>query len=596
MSPTHRYRRSLHYLIGAAFILAFLGQGLFFISSKSQTADEAVHLGAGYSYLATGDFRLNSEHPPLIKVLCALPVYLWYRLPFEPEVDQWSNAAQGLIGIDFLYDSPVHADMILSLARLPNLLLGACLVAVIGLWSFRIWGSAACLLSMGLAAFDPNLVAHSSLVTTDLGGAVFMCLTLYTLWEYSQRATWGRLAAFGLALGCAFAAKYSSVFLLAILAAVIGGLLLTGKGISLPGYDRHRIRATTVPSVAQLAHSMAFIATAAVISAFVVWATYAFGDITVWWHGVQDVLAHQEQGHEAYLLGQYSRTGWPYYFLVAFLIKTPVGSLVAIFASWLFLWKGSEWSGREALFLILPVYLIFAATAEAQINIGLRHILQAYPLLFVAAGRITTFRTRCVWQVPVACVALVVATMGSSLWAAPHYLAYFNESVGGSLNGQYYLSDSNIDWGQDLMALKKYIEREGVSMIYLSYFGDAPPERRGIHYQYLPAFGPRIPPPDDLIPADADRQLLAISLFNLYGVAFEDKSIYRWLRQRHPTATIGYSIHVYDITNDATAHLQLAEVYRKRGLRNYVVPELRKAIAIDPVNKAALTRLVDARE
>ena len=99
-----------------------------------------------------------------------------------------------------------------------------------------------------------------------------------------------------------------------------------------------------------------------------------------------------------------------------------------------------------------------------------------------------------------------------------------------------------------------------------------------------------------MVPADTDRQLLAISLFNLYGVAFDDKSIYRWLRQRHPIATIGYSIHIYDITNDATAHLQLAEVYRKRGLRNYVVPELRKAIGIDPINKDALTRLVDAGE
>ena len=134
---------------------------------------------------------------------------------------------------------------------------------------------------MGLAAFDPNLIAHSSLVTTDLGGAMFMCLTLYTLWEYSQGATWGWLAAFGLALGCAFAAKYSSVFLVAILAAVIGGLLLTGNGVSLPGHDRHRIRATNVLCVAQFGQSMVFVAIAAVISAFVVSATYAFGDITV---------------------------------------------------------------------------------------------------------------------------------------------------------------------------------------------------------------------------------------------------------------------------------------------------------------------------
>ena len=94
VSPTHWYQRNLHCLVGATFILAFLGQGLFFISSKSQTADEAVHLGAGYSYLATGDFRLNPEHPPLIKILCALPDYLWYRLPFEPHLTQTNGALQ----------------------------------------------------------------------------------------------------------------------------------------------------------------------------------------------------------------------------------------------------------------------------------------------------------------------------------------------------------------------------------------------------------------------------------------------------------------------------------------------------------------------
>jgi len=171
-------------VVGMFLLLSFLGQGFVFISENSPIYDEAIHLTAGYSYLARREFRLELQNPPLIKILSALPVYLGYRLPFNPDPEQWRRGADWLIGQDFLYRSSLPADRILALGRIPNLFLGAALVLLIGWWAYRLWGQSAAVVGMALAALEPNLVAHSSLVTTDLGAALFTFLTLYLLWEY----------------------------------------------------------------------------------------------------------------------------------------------------------------------------------------------------------------------------------------------------------------------------------------------------------------------------------------------------------------------------------------------------------------------------
>ncbi len=176
------------------FSLPFVAQGLFFIWANSQTIDEATHLAAGYSYLATNDFRLDPEHPPLIKELQAVPLFFIYQLPFQPDSRQWRDADSYRIGQDFVYKSRIPADQILLLSRLPNLLLGVLLVALIGWWAYRLWGMLAAVLAMALACFEPNLIAHSSLVTTDIGVTLFVFLALYLLWEYQNLPTWKPLS------------------------------------------------------------------------------------------------------------------------------------------------------------------------------------------------------------------------------------------------------------------------------------------------------------------------------------------------------------------------------------------------------------------
>ena len=115
-------------------------------------------------------------------------------------------------------------------------------------------------------------------------------------------------------------------------------------------------------------------------------------------------------------------------------------------------------------------------------------------------------------------------------------------------------------------------------MVYLSYFGTAPPQSYGLRYQSLPGFfDPLQEPSLDLLPMHSERELLAISVTNLQGTYLSDPSLYAWLRARSPIARIGWSIHVYDLTGDAAAHRRLAEIYRRAGMKERAELEQERA-------------------
>ena len=546
--------------LGAIFLLLlFVAQGIFFIRANSQTIDEAMHLAAGYSYLAKRDFRIEPQNPPLIKELLALPLFLAYRLPFNPDPQQWRDADGYSIGQDLLYKSTIPADQMLAWSRLPNLLFGVLLVALTGWWAYRLWGNRAALLAMALAAFEPNLVAHSSLVTTDIGVTLFIFLTVYLFWEYVNRPTWTFLVGTGISTGMALVAKYSAVLLIPIIALIVAASLLTGSKPAVPlpkTWNPNKPRHKLLQAAAVLSLIL-FVALLTIPPA------YLFQGFQPWLSGFHQFLTLSQEGLPAFFFGEYSWHNWWGYFPLAFLIKTPVGSLVLVTISLVFYRSGSPLGYRQALFLVLPVTLIFLAMTQAKTNIGLRHILPVYPFLFVLASRTATLHLRrpslalLLIGIPLACTAI------SSLRIAPHQLAYFNESVGGPEQGYRYLSDSNLDWGQDLKGLKAYMDKEKLPIIYLSYFGTAPPSYYGIRYQDVASKGTLGPPPPEKVPADAPRKILAISAYNLQDVSKADNPLFRWLWTRRPIAKIGYSIFVYDLTNDQEGIIKLEEIYVK---------------------------------
>src|SRR5262249_41698115 len=298
------------------------------------------------------------------------------------------------IGHDLLYKSIISADQMLAWSRFTNLFLGVLLVALIGWWAYRLWGSLAAMVAMALASLEPNLVAHSALVTTDLGVALFIFLAVYLLWEYLQLPTWGRLAAVGVSTGLALASKFSALFLVAALSLILALLIITGEPCALPANKTRIDRWAKIAQVGTLFLIVLFVAFLTVVP------VYFFQGIGAWMTGLREFLAHADTGHLSFLLGNYSYQGWWNYFGIAFLIKTPVGSLLLIAASLVFYRVGKPLQRRDAILLLIAPTLIFIATTQAKVNIGLRHILPVYPFLFVLASRLATVRLRREWGVP----------------------------------------------------------------------------------------------------------------------------------------------------------------------------------------------------
>ncbi|HWO41709.1 MAG TPA: phospholipid carrier-dependent glycosyltransferase [Candidatus Eisenbacteria bacterium] len=546
---------------GLILLFVFLAQGIIFIRANSPTYDEPMHLAAGYSYLATRDFRLEPQNPPFIKAVLALPIFFIYDLPFAADPQQWRDASEFFIGQDFLYHAALPADHMLFLSRLANLWLGALTVALVGWWSYRLWGDRAAILGLALAALEPNLVAHSSLVTTDVGATLFIFLSVYLLWEYLGSPRWWFLIGTGMAAGMALVSKFSAILLLPILALIV---------VLCCFFNEKRLHLLPAGGHASLWHGV--LEPVAVFFLIVFFAllmippAYLFQGFQPWISGFYSFLTLARVGQPAFFLGEHSYLGWWSYFIVAFLIKTPTGTLLLIFAS-LLLWRGgTPLKRREAIFLMTPVVFFFVVLSQAKVNIGLRHILPVYPFLFVLASRLATIRFRSPGMAAALVGGPLALTAVSSLRIAPHQLAYFNELVGGPDEGYRYLSDSNVDWGQDLKGVKAYMEKENLPIIYLSYFGTAPPSYYGIRYQYVPGAWPlEWPPPSDTVPADMPRKVLAISVYNLQDVAFPDDPLFRWLWTRRPIAKIGYSIFVYDLTHDLQGLAELEATYVKSG-------------------------------
>jgi hypothetical protein len=248
----------------------------------------------------------------------------------------------------------------------------------------------------------------------------------------------------------------------------------------------------------------------------------------------------------AYLLGEISGEGFWLYFPIAFAVKTPLPTLLLLLASLIFLPdKGSVAVSRR--FLFIPILVFFSFAVYSRMNIGLRHILPIYPFLFVWLGDSVS----ALWASRLAAKRCGVLLLGlwlvwSTLNAFPHYLAFFNETVGA---GDRYkiLVDSNLDWGQDLKGLKGWMDDHKVAKIQLAYFGTADPAYYGIDAVHKPGTWSTVLAKPHGSGAAQDASYIAISATHLAGVYFGPSNPYEKYLSRDPVAVIGGSIYVYQV-------------------------------------------------
>ncbi|MGD8894506.1 MAG: glycosyltransferase family 39 protein [Acidobacteriota bacterium] len=550
------------------------GLALHTMSGNAATFDEGTHLPAGYTHLTLGDHRLNPEQPPLVKLLAAAPL-----LAVDPVVRTdhvaWTSARQWEFGRRFLY-AWNDGDRLLFLGRLPIVGLTLALLAAVFVRTRRLAGPTAAAIALGLAVLSPDLLAHGNLVTTDLALALFVFLAVAAFGRLLERATWGRLAATGLAVGAALATKFSGFVLGPVLIAL--GAIAVGGGrpleLALVAPSR------TVSGRLQKARVvLAFLVAIAATALLVIWASYGFrralspdpviraelrtalekppggaweraiaatADVGLvpedYARGLLFVLEHSE-GRPTFLCGRLSDHGFPLYFLATFLFKTPIPLLVLVLLA---LGRIPLLPPRTAVFLWVPVVIYLGFALGRTLQIGHRHLLPVLPFLFVAAGEAAGALIR--WRRPVG--VAVVGLLGA--WYAagtlsnhPYHLAYFNEAAGGPANGWTILVDSNLDWGQDLKRLKAWMSARGVGKVKLSYFGSADPAYYGIDCERLPGYS--APHPPRVIREIHPGDVVAVSATNLQGVYLdpEDRPLMERLRRLEPIGRAGRSILIY---------------------------------------------------
>lgn len=593
---TQRLTKKQIFIVGALLGMMFVFE-LTSSLTESQTVDEGTHLAAGYSYLIKRDFRMNVEHPPLLKELSAIPLVVADGLidsPFDKK--GWAADDQWQFARDLLYDGGMHADTILLLARLPMMLVSIILGLFIFLWSRELFGTTAGFFSLFLYSLSPNFIAHSRYVTTDVGLSLFFFLTLYYFHKYLKRGNRKNMVLTAVFLGCALVSKFSAVILVPILMLLQIFYLLKSKNritaVSIKKFITNGLIVFAIiglvimsaylfefkipiddPDVQyQFARRDSLLATSDLSNENILSQkiipladpTKPFGSFIEWFahnvpvpaysyfKGLWSVYTHNLYGHTSYLLGQHSEFGWWYYFPVAFLIKTPISTqifllLLLVFGISYFFRKNSAGTpfyqklrsiSMQWYILILPPVIYFLFSMNSHLNLGVRHIFPIYPFVFVLCGFLLTVKMKKLHKpYRMSIVLLTLFYAFSSVATYPNYLAYFNEAIGGPKNGSDFLVDSNIDWGQSAKQLKQYMLDRNIEYVCISYFGQANLSYYGIDYRYLP----------DTENYQGTSKLNCVVAISVTSLLSKDHK-YSWLQSFKPDDMVGYSIFIYDFS------------------------------------------------
>jgi hypothetical protein len=529
--------------LGAALLLAAVFvQQVTASRLTSAVVDEPPHLTAGYLSLVHGDLSVNREHPPLLKALAALPL-LWMD-PILPAFDP-SGPRPGTEDFEFQYSRSFlyrsnDADRLLAAARLPMILLTLLLGSIVFVWARELAGTPAGLAALVLFAFHPGILAHGSLVTTDLGAAFLALSTLWALRLTVRRGSLVAAAACGLLLGLSLLSKFSTLLLLPI------GLLLALADRILP----FPVKGELLRKERISGERLAILGAVVVCTAWLILlAGYGFDGFPLPRLYVEGIglaqLKNATVEGPTYLMGEISPDGYWSYYLIALAVKSPVPFLI-LASTGAALWIARRGRWREAAWLLVPpAAWIGAMTVMTRAQIGVRYILPAIPFLCVAAGSGIALLVRDLARgeggagspsrgAAVAAGSLIILLLAwqalSTLGAHPHYLSYFNGLAGGSERGWRWLADSNLDWGQELAALRRWQVESGEEPVNLFYFGTADPDYHGIRRH---PYG------------EAKPGWFAVSATHLVGVYLSDRDYLADLREMEPDARIGGSIFLY---------------------------------------------------
>lgn len=538
-------RRALTIVLFALFAL----QLWLHATRTSVTIDEPSHMLAGYRHLVCGDFAINREHPPLLKIVAALPLLPLHPTdPFGPcGPIEGSSQAVGL-DADGTFVLANGIDRVVLPARMASMLFSLALALLVFVAARTMFGPVEGLIALAVLAFEPTLIAHGSLVTNDMALAATLFATVFALHLYRERPTPMRLALIGIAAGLTLASKYSGLIVLPIVVLFLWPRLRM--------FLWPRLRAMIIVLV---------------VAAVVLFATYGFVHAPMYFDGFRVLFARAER--PMYLFDTAYPTARWFYFPLVFSMKASVLLLVLVpFA----------FASRRLLLLVPPV-LFFALSMLAGLNIGVRHILPVWPFLIVAgSGALWAFaKKQRAAQIVIA--ALLLFHAASAIATAPSYIAYANELWGGTDATHRVLKDSNVEWGQNMKIARRWLAQEGVTDCWFAAYGHGALNAAQQPCRLLPAFGwsgARL--------VDASPPVLRGTVL-LSAIVLPPRGgpEYAPITSTQPIAILGGSILVYRGTFpvpllSAIAHSTRAMQLLQRGRTEEALGEARIAVQLAP--------------
>jgi 4-amino-4-deoxy-L-arabinose transferase-like glycosyltransferase len=621
--PVSNHHPKYVWLAAVALLMLQAALALTMVHRESLTFDEDDHMFAGYMMWKATDYGLNPEHPPLVKLLATVPIlrdHLWVPPPLD---HQFFKTEAYLNGRDWLaHNDGDRQHLVFKMRMSAELLaLGLCLFVFL---AAREWfGDAAGLIALTLIVFDPNILAHSALVTTDIGVSCFFVAAIWTFYRFVTRPTLVRLLLAGVATGLLLATKHSGILIGPMFVALIAWEVFTA-----PATERKRTALRLTGSFFAIV----------VISVVVLWSFYGFRytarpagmpfGISV--AGYAEPLPHFESAgvvavgrlhllpesyliglidvklaaanYPTFLLGKVYPHGQWYYFPFVILIKTTLGLLLLLVLGTFATVTGKLIRRRELMYALVPPVIYLAVAMMSGMNIGARHLLPmyAFAIIFAAAATVTLARMDRRWAV--LCSALIAVHIVSSLLVFPNEMAYANEASGGPDNLHTLLSDANVDWGQQLFQVKQWQDRHPNQECWFAYFArpEIDPGVYGIRCHALPTLDTQYLGGSEVTPPTITGAVL-ISAGDLSGCEWPSAQLnpYNSFQPLHPDQTIDHSVFVYQGTFAVPEISALSRAQQSQTLlaKKQPGPALvlaREAVVIAPENLFAETALGDA--
>jgi hypothetical protein len=492
-----KLNRVVRFLFLTSFLLIFLLLSFEQARQNSLILDEQAHLTAGLLYWRIGPSDFYPVNPPLIRLLGSLPMVVFdWDTPWPATVKEDPFDTADRLFINHASDR----NSILLRCRIITI----CLSLICGLLIFNcsrdLFGERASLLGMGLWSICPNLQAWSSVALVDAGTTVFGFASIYSMIKFMSRASFKATFWMGIALGMAALCKYSMLVLIPIcVICVIWGnlairsvprrhipwriilqlmlfhliaLVVINLGYGFSDHDRklgdHQFLSNTFQSIQHLSSRY----TPHFMFSMPIPHHYLLGlDRQMW-------MAERHALQPVYLHGQWRHGGWAELYPAILLMKLPCGTLLLLgFSCICFaIFPSCRCSPSLEFCLISPVMLLIAVFSLSMNNVyaSIRYLLPVIPCMIVFISRIAAtpmkngssvaplrrFWTYCV-RIRLVLILTALAWNAVSLSRVhPHQLSYANEIVGGPDQAWRHMTNSNIDWGQDLDRLVNWMKKK----------------------------------------------------------------------------------------------------------------------------------------